>query len=340
MIIKKIKIAILFLIAILISSQSYALENENGAVFVRIIDSGAGLATITSMPGGYYMVYDAGHWNGKTETMQGISSVIPEGEEIDLLILSHGDSDHIVAVPNILGKYKVKTIIRGGLERQTNTWTNADKAIKSAENSGETKVINLKRDHLPFGSKFNFGETLITFVSGFYAPPVEWGIKGKTSGEFRNAGSIVIQLSYKGKSILYTGDAVGRDIGDPAGTLIATEKFMVDNADTIGIDSDVLIAPHHGGDNASTEGFIKSVSPTFVIFSAGHEYKHPRKTTAKRYLDYGVSLKKIFRTDLGDDEGVDEWDEGRILGNIDGRGDDDVDILIRENGEVVVDYRE
>ena len=44
--------------------------------------------------------------------------------------------------------------------------------------------------------------------------------------KFRNAGSIVIRLHYKGKSILFAGNAVGRHIGDPDTTLISTEKFM------------------------------------------------------------------------------------------------------------------
>ena len=35
--------------------------------------------------------------------------------------------------------------------------------------------------------------------------------------------------------------------------------------------------------------FIKAVTPEFVIFSAGHEYGHPRKATANRFLDAGVN---------------------------------------------------
>ncbi len=293
----------LFFLLILFSSVSHALENEEGAVFVRVIDTGAGLATVTSMPGGHYMVYDAGHWYGKTETMEGISSVVPEGEEIDLLVLSHSDSDHIAAVPNILAKYTVKTIIRSGLERTPGTWVNANEAIKTAKESGTT-VINLKHDILRPGSTFIFGETLVTFICGFYAPPDRWDIKGgKTGSEFRNAGSIVVRLTHNGKSILYTGDAVGRHIDDLPDTLIATEKFMVDNSDAIIIDSDVLIAPHHGADNGNSEAFISEVSPDYVIFSAGHMHEHPRGVAVQRYIDYGLEKEKMYRTDLKDNEG-------------------------------------
>lgn len=47
----------------------------------------------------------------------------------------------------------------------------------------------------------------------------------------------------------------------------------------------------------------------------------------------------MFRTDLGDDEGEKEWKHGRIAGHKDKAGDDDVDILIRPDGEVLVSYR-
>jgi competence protein ComEC len=326
---------------LLINQQAFALDIEDDAVFVRVIDTGAGLATITRMPGDYYMVYDAGHWHGKQETMDGIDSVISDNEEIDLLVISHSDADHLSAVPEILNEYEVKKIIRGGLERTSLTnWNNANSAIVVAKNSGETEVINLKHDELHFGSTFIFEEALVTFVSGFYAPPDSWDIEGgKTGGEFRNAGSIVIRLSFKGKSILFTGDAVGRHREDPDDVWIATEKFMIKNSDAINIDSDVLIAPHHGGDNGSSTEFIKKVSPTWVIFSAGHRHKHPTKNAAERFLSNGVQTDHIFRTDLGDDEGGKEWDEGRIIGHVDKRGDDDIDILIRPNGEIVVEYR-
>ena len=121
--------------------------------------------------------------------------------------------------------------------------------------------------------------------------------------------------------------------------MATAEKFMIENFEVITIDSDVLIAPHHGADNGSSTAFIKAVSPTWVIFSAGHAHEHPRAAAAKRYLNNGVQIEKIIRTDLGDDEGGKEWGHGRIAGHKDQAGDDDVDILIRPDGEIVVEYR-
>ncbi len=48
----------------------------------------------------------------------------------------------------------------------------------------------------------------------------------------------------------------------------------------------------------------------------------------------------IFRTDLGDDESVKESDFRRISNHKDKAGDDDIDILIRPNSEIVVEYKD
>ncbi len=169
--------------------------------------------------------------------------------------------------------------------------------------------------------------------------PAGWGLSGAKE---RNGGSIVIRLLYKGKSVLFCGDAVGRYEDHANNECIATEKFMVENAGVITIDSDVIIAPHHGADNASSTKFIQAVTPEYVIFPAGHRYQHPTTAAAQRYLNNGVLLGNIFRTDLGDDErdhGSCEWAHGRVNGHKDEAGDDDVDILIRSNGTVRVEYR-
>lgn len=328
------------LIVFLITSfgvRASALEPEDGSVFLRVIDTGPGLACVVAMPGDHFMIFDAGHWQGGGElAFQKIREVIPDGATIDLMVLSHSDADHLGAVGQIIDTYNIQQIIRSGHSRTTNTWQNADRAIEAAEENG-TFVIDLGQNEFPAGATYRYGETFVTMVAGFHSPPTEWGTLN--TSERRNAGSIVIRLQYRGSSILLTGDAVGRHIGDPANALIATENFMVQNASVIRIDSDVLVAPHHGADNGSSAQFIAAVNPDFVIFSAGHNHEHPRQRTAQRYLDADVAITSMFRTDRGDDEGGDEWRHGRIDDHSDPRGDDDVDVLLRSNQTIVVEYR-
>ena len=66
--------------------------------------------------------------------------------------------------------------------------------------------------------------------------------------------------------------------------------------------------------------------------------------TAQRYLNNGVLLANMFRTDRGDDERSPgqldrEWAHERVNEQHDGTGDDDVDIVIRQDGTTQVQYR-
>lgn len=102
------------------------------------------------------------------------------------------------------------------------------------------------------------------------------------------------------------------------------------------------MASHHGGNDASSYPFIKSVNPDYVLFSAGshNRYGHPRAAVAKRFLDSGIQLENMFRTDLGDDESrADHWEnESTIQGTSDESGDDDIMIRLTKDGDVVVKY--
>ena len=332
----------LILVSLFLSTSLLAQPGPND-VFVRVADTGAALCCVVRMPGNHYMVYDAGNWTGGGAlAFSKVQEIIPANSDIELLVLSHSDGDHLGAVDEICTSYNVRRVLWPGYVRDSATWEDANDAITDERDNHGCIEINLRTCEFPMGATYRFGDVFVTMVCGFHRPPAEWG--SLSQAEERNAGSIVVRLIYAGRSVLFGGDAVGRHSGDLANTCIATEDFMVDNSAVIPIDSDVLIAPHHGADNASSTRFIQAVSPQYVIFSAGHNYEHPRATTAQRYLAYGVPLANMFRTDLGDDESSPgqtdtEWDYGRVSGQHDPTGDDDVDILVTPTGTITVQYR-
>ncbi len=302
-------------------------------VYVRVVDVGSGLCTITRAPDNHYMVYDAGHWNGN-KCIEAAREIIG-GEPIDLLVISHSDADHLGDAPDILEEFEVRKILRTGYERwDSRSWRRMNDAIAEEAKFGAS-VINLGTTNLPFGTDFEFGSAKLTFIAGWH----EWVGAGPTSSERRNAISIVMRLEYQGKSILFTGDTVGRRKSDGAGECKDAEKAMVDNVANVPLNSDVMTASHHGGNNGSATCFITAVSPEFVIFSAGSVHHHPTAAAAGRYTAQGVVTSKMFRTDRGDDEGGDEWDEGRVNNCNDKKGDDDVDIVLSNAGAVQVAYR-
>jgi len=332
----------------------HALEPGPDDVLVRVVDVGAGLCCVVKMPPApnenrtHYMIYDAGHWEGISRTVEAIEEMIPRESIIDLMVLSHSDSDHLGAVKQICDAYTVRRVIHSGMRRDSNTWERANTAILQEKRDEGCVDINLNYFEFPPGATYRFGNSFVTMVRGFCTPPEDWG--ELSSSEYRNAGSVVIRLVLSGSSVLFCGDSVGRHIGDPTSTCIATEKFMIRMSPVIPIDSDIVIAPHHGADNASSVDFVRAVSPKYVIFSAGHDYDHPTAAAAGRYLDCGVDVKNIFRTDLDDDESGDdsadeqedphrhEWAQGRTPGLFDRRGDDDIDILLRADASFAVAY--
>lgn len=75
------------------------------------------------------------------------------------------------------------------------------------------------------------------------------------------------------------------------------ERKMVANLAAVPIAGEILIGQHRGSDDSTSNCFIRAVLPTWVVFSAGHEYRHPRQSTADRLTAIGIDPDKILRTD-------------------------------------------
>jgi competence protein ComEC len=188
-------------------------------------------------------------------------------------------------------------VIRDGHPGETKTWKDSDTAIRNEVTTEGCKDNNLKDVTLKPGTPFKIGDVTVVFACGFYDLPDDWQLT--KDNEKINARSVVVRLDYAGKSILFAGGTVGRHIGDRADTCIAAEKFMIDKDCKVPLHSQVLIAPHHGADNAGTPRWLRAVSPQYIVFSAGHKFKHPCQIVADRYMDV-VPLENIFRTGIGD----------------------------------------
>ncbi len=290
----------------------------------------------------YYLVYDTGRWEDweRRATLAAVEQVIPRSEVIDLMILSHADMDHIGGAAEVLGAYRVSKIIRAGkkataFQSDLEVWEETDRAIR-AEGA---QVLDLSEQDLPAGTRFQFGETTLTVLSGFAVPPEEWG--ELQPAHQRNAPTIVIRLEFAGRSVMFTGDAIGcehyeiDECDDP----IATEKYMLENSDSVEIRSDVIVAPHNGSISSSSPDFVAGVAPEWVIFQSGTAiYELPRTATVERYIRAGVQPSRILRTDRGDHEGPKEWSQGRIEGCADVPYDDHIDIVITREGDLAVGY--
>lgn len=312
------------------------IAQNDDSLRVRVVDVGPGLCTITRVPGGHYMVYDAGHWTGR-HCIAAVRELV-EGDEIDLLILSHNDSDHLGDGALILTEFTVRHIIWTGDQRwDTGTWRNLNEAVANEVRQTGATVRTARSAPLTPGERIPLGDATVTLVAGWG----EWTAAGLSPSERRNVISIVARLEFGESSVLYTGDTVGRRITDADDVCKDAEQIMTQNHDAgvVSIAADVLIAPHHGANNGSAACFIERVNPRFVVFSAGGDYQHPRAAAAQRYLAHGVAVGDIFRTDRGDDEaGGLEWKAGSVPGCTSPRGHDHVEITLPRQGVPGVRY--
>jgi beta-lactamase superfamily II metal-dependent hydrolase len=318
-------------------------------VKITVVDVGTGECLVMRPATGGCMVYDTGDPTERAAVMEGLERTVPDSGVIDLLVLSHNDTDHIGNVPQVLEKYTVKEIVWVGDDRlesekkphtRPTVWEKADSAI-----SGEgAEVIDLSKagpvDSLP-NRTLTVGDAKAALVTGEGHPRAEW--KLSTKPEKRNAVSIVVRVEYAGRSVLVCGDALGRKANSDTSdeNCIAAEMHMLklEKDGKAVLASDVMVAGHHGADNSSSNLFIRAVHPGCVIFAAGHDegYQHPRSSTVLRFEAEGVPTPRQLRTDFGDFDGPMTWDQWRDPAG-DESGDDDIEVLIAKDGELTCQY--
>lgn len=85
-----------FIALLLFTSNAFALQKGPDDVLVRVIDCRQALCCVAEMSGEQYMVYDAGDYSGQgQQVFDAIQEIIPPQSEIEFLVLSHSDSNHL-----------------------------------------------------------------------------------------------------------------------------------------------------------------------------------------------------------------------------------------------------
>lgn len=150
---------------------------------------------------------------------------------IDYLILTHPDKDHIGNAKYILQNFSVKTIIQTDYDKQSNTQKKMNEII---QNIGVENII-LKQPKL-----ININQLELEI----YPPEIQY--------EDSNNNSLIVLLKYKDKKVLYTGDI--------------REDRMIDNMEDFQ-KVDILKYPYHGRKNIYSQQFIEKTQPEFAIIT-------------------------------------------------------------------------
>jgi competence protein ComEC len=247
---------------------------------VTVIDVGQGTSSLIEFPGGDCLLADGGGSSDNSSFDVGERILNPfllykRIKTIEIVVLSHPDSDHLNGLLYIAEHFNVKEV-----------WATYDKSIEP--NYFEfIDIIKKKSIRQPeFEEIFGGHENKKVKLEVLY-PPTDFAER-KGENNWRNNtnnNSLVLKVTFGNISFLFPGD-----IEAPA------EKELVAIAGDK-LKSTVLIAPHHGSKTSSTEEFLKAVSPEYIIISLGwnNRFHFPHQQVMNRYEALGY---KVFRTDI------------------------------------------
>jgi competence protein ComEC len=232
---------------------------------VSFFDVGQGDSIFIEAPGGYQVLIDGGPSYSKV--LDGLSKeMLLNDKEIDLIILTHPESDHMTGLFSVLDNYKVDNIIWTGIEKEGVKFETWKRMIK--EEGANIYYANS-------GDVINMGEVSLEIIS-----PKE-SIVGKEFEESNNT-AIVVKLKYKDSSFLFTGDISSK-----------VESELND------IDIDVLKVAHHGSKYSTSEEFLEKVTPLVSVIQVGkNSYGHPTEEILTRLDNFGI---KVLRNDTNGD---------------------------------------
>ncbi|HLM84464.1 MAG TPA: ComEC/Rec2 family competence protein [Candidatus Bathyarchaeia archaeon] len=266
----KYKIHYIFFAAILILLLyfSYQIFVATRPLEVVFLDVGQG-DSILIQKGTKQILIDGGP-NGKKELAE-LGKYLPYFDrEVDLIIATHPDRDHIAGLIDVARNYKIGRVIATGAEKDTSVF----KEWKDILNYNKTEVLEAMR-----GDEFGFGGSKFRII--FPDSPVD-----AAAGDANNE-SIVTRMDFGESSFLFTGD-----IESPA------EKEILAIGENI--DVEYLKVAHHGSKYSSSDDFLNAASPAEAIISVGanNPYGHPAAETLQKFR---IRNTKILRTNESGD---------------------------------------
>ncbi len=242
------------------------LKEDNKELIFAVLDVGQGDGIFIESPTGTQILVDGGPRNSILRNLAGIMS--PLDKDIDAIIITNPDADHIAGFLDVLKKYKVEKVFEPGTFNDSKTYQN----LKS-----EIKKQNIPNILAKKGMRLDIGGGVFIDILFPDRNVSTWD---------SNDGSVVAKLTYGLTSIMLTGDSTRE-----------TENIILSSFSKSQLDSNILKVGHHGSRTSTSKSFVEAVSPKYAIISLGKDnnYGHPHMETLNTLRKLGV---QIFRTDL------------------------------------------
>ncbi|MFS0595943.1 DNA internalization-related competence protein ComEC/Rec2 [Peribacillus frigoritolerans] len=244
---------------------------------VQIIDVGQGDSIFISLPfnRGNYLIDTGGQitfpidaWAIKRKKFNTADDIIipllkSKGiHQLDKLILTHPDADHMGSAKELIDHFKVAEIIIGGWSEEQYR----DMDLVAVAREKKVKMTVLKR-----GDQWVAGGVRFAVLSPF------------KQEEDKNDSSIVLFTELGGVSWLLTGD-----MGEEG------ERELLRTFPQL--QADILKVGHHGSKTSSSAPFLEQLQPKAALISVGKDnrYGHPHGDVIGNLEGNGI---KVFRTD-------------------------------------------
>lgn len=263
----------LILLIILVSIiLFFVIKNSRNNQYLKVVflDVGQGDSIYIEAPNGKQILIDGGP---DAQVLSSLGKVIPFADRsIDMVIVTHSDTDHIGGLPILMDNYSISNIIESGNISSSSIYKSLEeRVLKNKIN----KIIARKGMRIILDDKKNIYLDILfpdRDVSDFDS----------------NDSSVVGRLVYGENSFLFTGDAS-----------LYTENLIEWSLSDENLDSDVLKLGHHGSRTSSSILWLKKVTPEVAIVSAGkdNKYGHPHKELIERL--FNLNIPYLNTADLG-----------------------------------------
>ena len=230
---------------------STVLSQPDGRLHVYFLDIGQGDGIFIQTPSGKQVLIDGG--SSPQTLLSELGAVMPFWDRsIDMLILSHPDSDHMNAQIEIPARFSVDTALNTAFGQQHPDSSRWQDAMKEAG-----VEVQLQQA----GGWVDLGDGVALWT--LWPPP-----EGFITDDMDNENSLVMKLVYGDFSLLLTGDA-----GRPSEEAWLQARLAVGTT--------VLKVGHHGSTTSTSETFLTQVNPQIAVIQSGadNRYGHPHQET-------------------------------------------------------------
>jgi competence protein ComEC len=247
----------------------------DGKLHVTFLDVGQGDAIFIQTPSGKQILVDGGP--SETALLSQLGRRMPFWDRtLDVILLTHPDSDHVNGLVGVLERYRVDMVIHRQIEMDSETY-----AYWLALVADEGATV--------YQGEAGLQMTLDTGLEMIVLHP------GVGLWEDANNNSVVTRLTYGQVSLLLPGD-IEAEVERQLVGVIRESPLPTP------LQSTVLKVPHHGSCSSTTQAFLEAVDPEVVVISVGadNRFGHPCEEVLER-LELALSEAEgglpLYRTD-------------------------------------------